>query len=136
MINKFDIAKALKDQASIIATANSYILISTSEPNPGDVNGAYIAEFTLFGDDNPLGIADTSSDMQLGIYQLSVHEPKTSSKWAALAKIGILQTGFARGLQMTYNSQMVRTKNSTISQLQQNNTHFIYHLSIGFSVIN
>jgi hypothetical protein len=136
MVNNFDVAKALKDQANIIATANDYILISTDESNPSDVNGSYIEEFTLFGDDNSIGISDASSDIQIGIYQLSVYVPKTSSKWAALAIIGVLQFGFPKGLEMIYNAQTVRAKNSSISPLMQNDTHLIYHLSIAYSVIN
>lgn len=134
-INKFDIAKALRDKAKTVSDANSYTLIGEDESFSPDPNDTYIKESALFGDDNSVGIADSSSDIQIGIYQIDVNVPKTQSKWAALVIIGVFETAFFKGLQLTFNSQVVKIKTSSISGEMENYTHIFYALSITFSVI-
>jgi len=138
MISKNDLAKALLNQARVISTANSYLLIpngATYEPDP---NTTYIQEFMIYGDDNSIGMADCSSDIQLGIYQININTPKSleGAKWLGLKIADIFQAGFARGTQLTYNGQMVRTKNSSIQPMDGDDTHEIHILSVSYSVIN
>ena len=135
-ISKFDLAKALRNQAKIVADANSITLVGNGEGFSPDVNLSHIEEIALFGDDNTLGHEDTSSDMQVGVYQLSVHTPKIQTKWEALRIIDILQASFVKGLELTFNGQLLRLRNGSISTMDQNETHLIFHLSIVFTVIN
>lgn len=136
MISKFDVAKALRDQAKIVTDANSLVLVGNGEGFEPDVEKSHIEEIVLYGNDFSVGLADESSDIQVGIYQLSVHSPKTEPKWVGLEIIDILQASFVKGLQLTFNGQMVRIKTSSLATMMQSETHFIYHLSIEFSVIN
>ena len=138
MISKFDLAKALYEQAKLIAGNNSYLLIPEGKEYEPDPNATYIQEFVLYGPDNAIGLADCSNDMQLGIYQINVNTPKAQAgaKWAGL-KIGdVFQAGFARGTQLIYNDQMVRMKNSTLLPMDPDETHEVHVLSINFSIIN
>lgn len=138
MINKFSIAKALRDQAATIATINSFTLVGNGEGFTPDVNQTYIQEITLYGDDNTIGVADDSSDIQIGVYQMSVYTPKSEdgAKWAGLQIINIFQIGFPKGLELTFDNQTVRVRNASLSSMMQDDTHLIHHLSIVFSVIN
>ena len=138
MISKFDLAKALYEQAKLIAGSNSYLLIPNGEAFEPDPNATYIQEFPLYGDDTPRGIEDDSPDMQIGIYQLSINTPKSNegSNWQALAIAKVLQLGFGRGTELIFNQQMVRMRSSSLTQLDDDDTHKIYALSITFTVIN
>lgn len=136
MISKFDLAKALRDQATIVATANSYTLVGNGEGFEPDVNASHIEEIVLYNDDESIGLANNSSDIQLGVYQLSVHSPKTQTKWIGLQIIDVLSTHFVMGLKPSFNGQQVVIKKASLSPMMQNNTHIIHHLSITFSVIN
>jgi len=135
MINKFDIAKALRNEAKTVSDANSYTLVGEGESFSPDPNTTYIEEFVLYGDDNPIGVADNSSDIQIGIYQLNINVPKTQSKGAALVIIGVFETAFLKGLELTFNSQTVRMKAKSLAHLDENDTHLIHVLSVTFSVI-
>lgn len=136
MIKKFDLAKALRNQADIVATANSYVLVANGEGFEPDINNSHIEEIVLFGDDNSVGLSDLSSNIQFGIYQLSVHSPKHKTKWAGLKIIDVLQASFVKGLELTFDGQMVRIKTTSLAPMMQNDTHLIFHLSITFSIIN
>ena len=134
-INKFDIAKALRNAAKTVSDANSYTLIGEGVIYSPDPNDTFVQEFVLYGDDNPLGVADNSSDIQIGIYQLNINVPKNQSKWVALEIIGVFDTAFPKGLELTFNSQMLRVKASSLSPQLENETHLIDILSVTFSVI-
>ena len=142
MISKFDLAKALRDQAKIVSDANSFVLISDGKTEDGenftpDVNKSHIIESTLFGDDNHVGLGNDSVVIQYGIYQLSVHSTKIEPKWTGLLIIDILTAHFARELTPSFNGQNVKVIDSSTSpMIMESKTHFIYNLSIRFSVIN
>lgn len=136
MISKFDLAKALRDKADLVATANSYKLVANGESFEPDVDKSHTVEIVLFGDDNSVGLPNASSDISFGIYQLSVHSPKSQTKWAGLEIADVWKAAFSKGLQLTFNSQLVVINTSSLSPMMQNGTHLIHHLSITFSVIN
>jgi len=136
MISKFDLAKALRDQAKITADANSIKLVTNGEGFSPGVNQTIIEEAVIFGDDNSIGLAGATSDMQIGIFQLSLHVPKNETKWDGLKIIDILQAAFPRELKLTFNSQLVVIMDSSTGPMFQNDTHFIFILSVSFSVIN
>ena len=138
MINKHDLAKALLNQARLIAVNNSYTLIPNGKAYQPDPNTAYIQEFVLYGGDNAIGMSDNSCDIQLGIYQITINTPKAQegSKWTGL-KIGdVYQAGFARGTELIYNDQKVRIKNGTLLPMDSDDTHDVHVLSIKYSIIN
>lgn len=135
MISKFNIAKALIDQAQVVADANTYLLIPRGKQFTPEVNVMHVEEYVLYGDDNSVGLSDNSSDIQFGIYQLSIHTPKTETKWNGLSVVDIFQASFVKGLQLTSGGQMLRIKSSALGPMFQNDTHFIHILSITYSVI-
>lgn len=136
MISTFDLAKALRDQAKIVTDANGLTLVGNGEGFAADVNESHIEEIVLYGDDNSVGLAAATSDIQFGIYQLSVHSPKNQTKWAGLKIIDILQAHFVRELKPSFNGQGAVINDSSLSPMDQNETHLIHHISITFSVIN
>lgn len=138
MISKYDLAKALYEQAKLVCANNGYLLIpegQTYEPEP---SATYVQEFVLYGEDTAPGLADDSSDIQLGIYQININTPKekAGAKWIGLQMAETIQTGFKRGTELTYNGQMVRTKTTATLAMLPNETHEVHILSINFSVIN
>lgn len=135
-INKFDLAKALRNEAKTVADNNSYTLVGEDERFEPDPDTTYIKESVLFGDDNSVGLSDNSSDIQIGIYQIDVNIPKNQSKWVALEIAGVFETAFFKGLKLTFNSQFLKIKTSSLSNEMENDTHLFYVLSIIFSVIN
>lgn len=138
MINKFDLAKALYDNAKAVSDANGYTLVADGQEYETSPDIAYVREYALFGDDDPIGISDNSSDIQFGIYQLTICTPKIQegSKWVGLNMVGIYESGFQRGTVLTYNGQSVRIRNSSVAPLPSDETHLIRALSIQYSVIN
>jgi len=138
MINKFNLAKALLDNAEAISVANSFLLIPDGEAHDPNPNETFIQEKPLYGPDNSVGLADNSSDIQIGIYQININTPKAQEggKWSGLQIAGVFQAGFNKGLQLTFGGQMLRIKNTNIEKMDENDTHFIHILSVVFSVIN
>ena len=138
MINKHDLAKALLNQARLIAVNNSHTLIPNGMKYQPDPNTAYIQEFVLYGDDNGRGTEDNSKDLQLGVYQITINTPKAQdgSKWSGLKIGGVYQSGFARGTELIYNGQVVRIKNASLIPMDSDDTHNVHILSINYSIIN
>lgn len=136
MISKFNLAKALRNEAKIVADANSITLVGNGEGFSPDVNQTFIEEIVLFGDDNSVGLGDESSDVQFGIYQLSVHSPINQTKWAGLQIIDILSAHFVRGLKPIFGGQKAVVTTASVSPMMKSETHLIFHLSVTFSVIN
>lgn len=138
MISKFNLVKALRDQALAVATANGWDLVSNPQPvnyRP-DPNTIFIEEKALFGDDTPLGLADTSKDFQVGIYQLNVNVPRTFSQFSLLEKVDIFSIAFAKGVELTHAGQMVRMKEQEVKTLFVRETHATGILSVIYTVIN
>lgn len=144
MISNFKIAKALRDRAKVVADANSYPLVTNGQNYQNDADGLYIEESVLFGDDNSIGISDNSSNIQIGIYQLSVNIPKNKTKWTGLEVIDVLKASFTKGLELTHDGQTLRIKNLLVSPISRtaapasmfdSETHYVYNLSIEYSVI-
>lgn len=138
MIDSFSIAKALLDNSQFIADAGGYTLIPNGESYTPDPNATYIEEFVLYGPDNAIGLADDSSDIQIGMYQINVNTPKSEdgSKWKGLKISNIFKAGFNRGKELIFNGQMVRIRNTSIIPMDMNETHETHILNISYSVIN
>lgn len=138
MINNFNIAKALFDKAEQVSTSNSYLLIAQGEKHEPNPNETYIEEMPIYGDDDSVGLADTSSDIQLGIYQINVNTPKAEKggKWSGLNIAGVYKAAFSKGLTLSFGGQSLRIKNTTVKPMDMDNTHFTHVLSIVYSVIN
>lgn len=139
MISKHDLAKALSNKAREIATANSLTLVANNEQFTPDVNGTYIQQFTIFGDDNAKpSLSDSDSDAQIGVYQINVHTPKAdlSAEWDGLKIIDAYQAGFYKGLELPYNGQMVRIKTGSVRNIEFFETHLTHVLSVEYLVIN
>ena len=136
MINKFSLAKALRDNADVVAAANSYTLIGFDTAYETNPNDAYVKEICLYGNDKAIGLADNSSDYLTGVYQISVYTPKTQTKWSGITVADIFAVAFARGVTVTHSGQSARMKNNYLSPMMQDDTHYIHNLTIEFSVIN
>jgi hypothetical protein len=136
MINKFSVAKAFRDRSDATAAASGIRLVGAGEGYKSDPEEEFIEEMVLFGDDNPVGISDTSSDIMVGVYQINANVPIAERKWAALILVDTWAAAFPKGLKLTHNLQMVRVRKSYISPMITGKTHLTYILSIEFTVIN
>ena len=137
MINKLSIAKALGDKLRQVCIDNDFTLIPEGATVETSVTGSYVSDFVLYGDDNAIGIADISSDIMLGIYQINLLTPLTQNggKWVSLSMAQIIQSAFNRGLTLTNNDQALRIKSTSLRQLSKTETHYVHILSVSFSVI-
>lgn len=136
MISKFSIAKALHDKLKSVSDGNGYTLVGNGvgyDPSPSD---SFIQEFVIYGDDLSVGLSDSSSDIQFGVFQINVNTPKTQTNWSGLAVVDVISGEFAKGLELTHNSQMVRIKNASAEPMFQNETHLVHVISVTFSAIN
>ena len=139
MISKRLILKALRDNLE-------HVCLEIGENFKGKRSSELLKtdEVAIFDDlllspDRSLGLADNSSDIQKGIYQVSIYIPRTfqsNADWSAMAISDRIQTGFKKGLELCEDGQMTRMKNSRVNELDPIDTHFIYAVSINFSVIN
>jgi len=138
MINKLSVAKALGDKLRQVCIDNSFTIIPEGTTVETSVAGAYVRDFVLYGDDNAVGIADNTSDIMTGIYQINLLVPLTQNggKWVSLSMAQIIQSAFSRGLTLTNNNQALRIKNTSLRQLSKTETHYVHILSVSFSVIN
>ncbi len=135
MISKFSIAKALRDQASITATAQGLTLVSFGEQFTPGINESFLEEAVIFGNDDSLGLSDSSSDYQIGVYQIKVYTPKTGTKWQGLGLVDAIQTAFLKGLELTHNGQAIRIKNAYTGPMLLYDTHFIHTFSAEYSAL-
>lgn len=138
MINLFTLAKALLDRLTEVTTANSYTLVPAGSEYTRDASATFVEEHVLFGKDDTVGLSADSSDIQFGVYQVNINVPKSQSgaKWKALEMGGIVRGHFPKALILTNGSQEVKIYNSSLSQLDNDETHLQYILSITFSAIN
>lgn len=138
MISKKDLAKALLNKTVEVAGDNNYNLIPYGEKYDPGVNETYIKEYCIYGDDNTVGMANNSSDIQFGVYQLSIHTPKTETgyRWKGAEIADVFTSAFSMGLQLTYNGQMVEILKASLTIPSISNTHMVHILSIRFDVIN
>ena len=136
MISKRDLALALRTKAIEVTTANSYQLVFDGREFTPTTDEPYTKEHPMFGDDNKIGLEDSSSDFQIGIYQLTVFSPREISNLTALTIVDTLVFAFARGTELTENGQMARIMESSVKELNYHPTHIMYAISIKYSVIN
>lgn len=138
MIDKYSIAKALLNKTKEVADDNSYLLVVDGENYTPDVNTTYVQEFALFGDDVSVGLSDNSSDFQVGVYQININTPKAQAgaKWLGLNMASVFQSQFKKGLELDFNGQMIRIKNTSIAPLIKSETHLSNIISVTYTVIN
>lgn len=136
MISKFDLAKALRDHADIVATTEGVDITSISSSYEADPNTIFVEELVIFGVDRPVGLSDDSSDYQTGIYQLNINTPRTGTKWPGLELVDAFSAAFKKGTELVYNGQMVRVREQEVRPMTVHDTHLTHILSIVFTVIN
>lgn len=136
MIKKIDLALSFRNKAEEIADSNNYTIVLEGREFEPSLTQTYITEHVLFGDDNKIGMEDSSNDFQIGIYQLTVNVPRNKSNLFALDIVDTFKLGFARGTELTENGQMARVMESSVSALDYNPTHLMYAISIKYSVIH
>lgn len=140
MISVTSIKMALLGQAVIVSNDNSYVLVPNGGEYTPDINTAYVKEFVITGDDNNTAIGDASADNQVGIYQLTIHTPKSlaNGKWVSSEMSDIYKAGFPKGMFLTDNGQRLRIvkASSFTNDSLDTNTHYTTILSITYSVIN
>jgi hypothetical protein len=139
MISKRLILKALRDNLTHVCLEIGENFKDKRETSPLLADEVAIFDDLLLNDDRSIGLADNSSDMQMGIYQVSIYIPRTfqsNSEWSGLAISDRIQAGFAKGKELCEDGQLTRIKNSKTNELDPVETHFIWAVSIKFSVIN
>ncbi len=137
MINHLNLTKALVNAANTVATAQSHTLVTQGKSYKPKPNDSFIAESLLFGDSSHLGVANDSSQMQRGIYQIDAYVPKCfeGSRFTALEMLSHYQTAFARGSEFTESGQTARAEKNSIAKTPSTKTHNRFTLSVTFSVI-
>lgn len=133
MINDFDIAKALSDQLSSVATLPVVTEGQDFDPNP---DNGYIREFVLSAGESTVGLENTSSDDSSGIYQIDVLTPRKRTKWANLAVCDTIKKGFPKGRHISRNNQYVIVVDVSMSNTFIEDAYIRHSLSVEYRVVN
>ena len=139
MISKFDLAQSLLDKAVSVSSDNNYTLIPFGEKYEPSASETYVTEYVIYGDDNSLGYSVESSDIQFGIYQLTIYTPKTEKgyQWKGLAMVDVYSREFSQGLHLaSKQGQQIEIIKASTSAPNLSKTHMAHVLSIRFNVIN
>ena len=134
MINEFKIAQLLRLRLMAVTGVPQVITENVTATMLADQ--PYLREACLFGETfNPTLEAD-GMQRQDGIYQIDVCTPKGKGKFEGLAHIETLKAAFKREAgAMVDGSLRINLEGSTTSPARTEQDHFIYSLSIRYTVV-
>lgn len=132
MISEFSIRKALLDRLnSLPGLPEVFPEGSSGKPDPQDY---YLQEHVLPTPTSSVGISNSSSDIQRGIYQIDINFPKAHGKFKALEYGDIIASGFPKGLQLTHGGQQVKISTTSWSPVRHSDLNSTVSLSIRYTV--
>jgi hypothetical protein len=134
MINEFKIAQLLRARLQTVGGVPAIItenVTATMQPSV-----SYLREFCLFGETFDLALEANGMQRQDGVYQIDVCTPKGKGKFEGLAHVETLKAAFQRQpAAMTDGSLKINLEGSSTSPARIDGEHFVYSLSIRFTVI-
>ena len=135
MINDIKAAKSCLDVIKAFTDANGYgLAVDGTEYTPA-TNETYIYESYIVND-NDQGLPNSSSQIQLPIYQLSVFVPKSQNKWALGNLVELVKAEFTRATDISNDAnQKVIINSVDSSQVKSTETHLYQTLRVNLTII-
>lgn len=133
-MNEKIIAEQLRIRLGSIANLPTIITENVSATMQPTLS--YLREFVLFGDTFELGLAADGPQRQDGIYQVDVCVPKNQGRPAALDIVEKVKAGFQRQAPaITVGSLKINLEGTQLSSGRTDGEHFVYSLSIRWTVV-
>ncbi len=132
MVSEFSVRKALLDRLkSLSGIPTVFAEGSSGTPDPQDY---YVEEHVLPAPTSSVGVSNSSSDIQRGVYQIDINFPKAIGKFKALEYGDIIASGFPKGLQLTHGGQQVKISTTSWSPVRHYDLNSTVSLSIRYTV--
>lgn len=135
MINERAVSQALLTQLKTVVGLPHLVVDGGVAYTPSPTI-SYCKEFDLSGDTFSESVNVNGVQRKDGIYQVDVLTPKNSGKWQALEICALIQTAFARGVELVIDTQRVQIREATRSSVRYDNTHQIITLSIRYTALS
>lgn len=134
MINEFKIAQLLRARLAAVSGVPAIItenVTATMQPSV-----SYLREFCLFGETFNPTLEAGGMERQDGVYQIDVCTPKGKGKFEGLAIVETLKSAFQREAgAMTDGALKINLEGSSTSPARIDGEHFVYSLSIRWTVV-
>lgn len=135
MISKTNLSIALKAKAKSVADSLGVNISGSYSYQPG-ANETYLLGTVLDGDIAHPGINSLSSEVEFGVYQISIRTPLNKSDNTCKSLADTIRAEFPFETVLSYSGQSARVRSSTTAPLRRSETHKIIDLSITYSVIS
>lgn len=133
-MNEFKIAQLLR--ARLAAVAGVPAIISENVTATMQPALSYLREACLFGETFNPSLAADGMQRQDGIYQIDVCTPKGKGKFEGLSVAELLKAAFRRQpAAMVDGDLRINLEGSTTSPARTEQDHFIYSLSVRWTVV-
>ena len=132
MISQFALNKALLDK--LVSITGLSIAVSGSQFTP-DPSTDYLAEKEI--PTSVIGKVGTGSDVQRGMYQVTVCTPIAKKKFYHIGLVDSIAPNFTRGISagIEHDGQLVSISTVTPSGMYSDDTHLKTALTIDYTVI-
>jgi hypothetical protein len=133
-MNEFKIAQLLR--ARLAAVVGVPAIISENVTATMLASQSYLREACLFGETFNPTLEAAGASRQDGVYQIDVCTPKGKGKFEGLAVVELLKAAFQRqAAAMVDGDLRINLEGSTTSPARTEQDHFIYSLSIRWTVV-
>lgn len=134
MINEFKIAQLLR--LRLMAVTGVPQVITENVAATMLANQSYLREACLFGETFSPTLEADGMQRQDGIYQIDVCTPKGKGKFEGLSHIETLKAAFKREVAAMVDGDLkINLEGFTTSPARTEQDHFIYSLSIRYTVV-
>ena len=135
MINQFKVKQAFMAAINNAATLLSFDVIELDDSVKRPLDKITLSPFMLGAAPETIGLSDDSPDLQLGAYQIGIYTPKSKSENLTLAVAEQVKPYFSRGDWLEAGGQWCRVKETSQSEIMQDDTHRKVFLTVYYSVI-
>jgi len=134
MISKFAVSKVFTDKA--VAAAGSIKFVANGEQYSPSIDEPYIKESMLYGNDESIGMKSTDSDVERGVYVLTIYVPRTNkgSKWQGLQLVDTLRGEFPKFTKLS-DEPLIMSREAFVNPMKTGKTHNSYDIDVRFTAI-
>lgn len=135
MINEFKIAQLLRARLASVTGVPQVITENVTATMLA--NQSYLREACLFGETFNPTLDVNGMQRQDGVYQIDVCTPKGKGKFEGLSHIETLKAAFKREVAAMVDGDLkINLEGFTTSPARIDGDHFIYSLSIRYTVVS
>lgn len=136
MISERKTAKACLDVLLPWTDSKGFYLVVDGETYEPKTTETYVIEKLLTNDDNTLGLAGDSQDIQRPIYQITIKAPKAQSKWSLLDLVLDVKALFRKAdFLLNDGQQTAQVQTVSSSPYLVMETHCAIVISVNLTVI-